>query len=78
VSDPVSVVAERMVAWGIGLEGDRSEATALLDAVREAGWRIVRTSTCGCGQPDELHEPHMASYPEAERIVDEWKPEDRT
>jgi hypothetical protein len=68
-ADPAAIVAERMVAWGIGVEGDRSEAAALLDAVREAGWRIVRID------PDDVYATFGNPGHRYHHITDEWAPE---
>lgn len=55
-------------------EDDILDALMVLEALHAAGWRIVQTSTCGCGQPDVVHGDGV-KYPEAERIVAEWTPE---
>jgi hypothetical protein len=69
--DPVEIV-ERVLS-GEGKDPDVAlyEAETSLKELRGAGWRIVRTSTCECGQPDAIH-GGAERYPTEERIVEEW------
>jgi len=72
---PVEVAARALYDTPTPKPHELAELHAALEAVCAAGWRIVRTSTCACGQPDHDHGPDDVTYPTDERIVDEWKPE---
>lgn len=54
-------------------EDNYLDAIAVLEDLHAAGWRIVRTSSCQCGQPDGVH-GDADIYPAGERIVAEWTP----
>lgn len=53
-------------------------AVCVLRRLHDAGWRIVRTSTCACGVADADHVAHLGPgtepYPVAEHVVEEWAP----
>lgn len=79
--DPVDIAAEALRPLTVFAYPSHEHVTEMahtaLEALHAAGWRIVQTSTCQCGDPDIEHGDgvhRLDAYPCEERIVKEWPP----
>lgn len=61
MNDPVKIAADKIQPWIFGLGDSSQQARAVLKALHDDGWRIVRTA--------------YEEYPgENVRIEEEWTP----